>query len=395
VSSRVARVALTLAASSDPLESRHDGGSEFIEHASQVIGAGPLPSRNEVTNELATSWRRRSCATETRDHDGVRSRLTWGGNLPAVVSLLAVAVMSWAAFLPCVQSPWPGTQIGFSAERLPIGPLPTASLARGPDAYLVFVILVVMGVAAAAHFVGVRRRVAGVTSFGAALAVALAGIYPTVGLPGQLDYGLYAFVAGATVAAIAGLVMVVMSFRGTRLAVDTALPAVIALLAVSLMSWASFLPYVQFPWTDGGISLPSGSALPAGPLPTSSLAQGPDAYLVLVTLAVLGAAAATHLVGIRRRVTGVASFGASLIAVAIALIYPAILGVPAPIDYGFYPFVAGATVAVISGLVMMVMSFRGARPAMATAQRPTCDQPTLARARRNQCGTTPPEILTR
>jgi hypothetical protein len=249
--------------------------------------------------------------------------------------------------------------------------LPTASLAQGPDAYLVLVILVVMGVAAATHLVGIRRRVTGVTFFGASLAVALAGVYPAVGLPGLLDYGLYPFVAGATVAAIAGLVMVVMSFRGTRLVMDTVLPAVIALLAVVLMSWASFLPYVQFPWTDGSISLPSGGGLPTGPLPTSSLAQGPDAYLVLVTLAVLGMAAATHLVGIRKRVTGVVSFGASLISVAIAVIYPATLGAPAPIDYGFYPFVAGATVAAIAGFVMVVMSFRGARLAMDTALRLT------------------------
>jgi hypothetical protein len=88
---------------------------------------------------------------------------------------------------------------------------------------------------------------------------------------------------------------------------------------------------------------------------------GPDAYFVIVAL---GAAAATHLVGIRRRITGVVVFGASLISVAIAVIYPVTLGVPAPIDYGFYPFVAGATVAAIAGLVMVVMSFRGARLAM-------------------------------
>lgn len=300
----------------------------------------------------------------------MRSRLTSGDNLPAVVSLLAIAVMSWAAFLPYVQSPWPGTRIRFSAAGLPAGQLPTASLAQGPDAYLVLVILVVMGVAAATHLVGISRRVTGVTFLGAAFAVVLAGVYPAVGLSGQLGYGLYAFVAGATAAAIAGLAMVVMSFRGTRLAVDTALPAGAALVAVLLMSWASFLPFVQFPWTDRNISLPSGSGLPTGPLPTSSLAQGPDAYLVLVTVVVLGAAAATHLVGIRRRVTGVASFGASLIAVAIAVIYPASLGDPAPIDYGFYPFVAGATVAAIAGLVMVMMSFRGARMAMDAALRP-------------------------
>jgi hypothetical protein len=286
-----------------------------------------------------------------------------------VVSLIAFAVMSWASFLPNVQSPWPGMNIGLSPAGLPIGPLPTASLAQGPDAYLVLVILVVLGVAAATHLVEIRRRTTGVASFGASVAVAIAGLYPAVGVPAPLDYGFYSFVAGATVAAIAGLVMAVMSFRGTRRAVETALPAVIALLAVAVMSWASFLPYVQFPWMDGSISFPSGSH-PSGPLPTSSLAQGRDAYLVLVTLVVLGAAATTHLVGIRRRITGVASFGASLISVAIAVIYPATLGVAAPIDYGFYPFVAGATVAAIAGLVMVVTSFRGARLAINTALRP-------------------------
>jgi hypothetical protein len=287
-----------------------------------------------------------------------------------VVSLLAVAMMGWAAFLPYVQSPWPGTYVGLSAAGLPNGPMPNASLAQGPDAYLVLVILVVLAVAAVTHLVGIRRRVTGVSAFAASLAIALAGIYPAVGLPGRLDYGIYPFVAGATVAAIAGLVMVVMSLRGTRLAMGTALPAVIALLAVALMSWASFLPYVQFPWTDGNISLPSGFGLPTGPLPASSLAQGPDAFLVLVTLVVLGADAGAHLVGIRRRVTGVASFGASLTLVAIGVIYPATLGVPAPMDYGFYYFVAGATVSAIAGLVMVVTSFRGARLAFDTALRP-------------------------
>ena len=146
----------------------------------------------------------------------------------------------------------------------------------------------------------------------------------------------------------------------------------ISLLAVAVMSWASFLPYVQYPWTDGIFSFPSAGGVPSGPELTTSLAQGSDASLVLVTLVVLGVGAATHLVGIRRRITGVASFGASLIAVAIAGTYPATLVVGPPvIDYGFYVFVVAATVAAIAGLVMVVMSFRGARLAIDTALRPT------------------------
>jgi hypothetical protein len=105
-------------------------------------------------------------------------------------------------------------------------------------------------------------------------------------------------------------------------------------------------------------------------LPTS-LAQGSDADFVLVTLVVLGVATVAHFVGIRRRFTGVASFGASLIAVAIAGSFPATLVVGAPaIDYGSYVFVVAATVAAIAGLVMVVMSFRGSRLRTDTALRP-------------------------
>lgn len=158
----------------------------------------------------------------------------------------------------------------------------------------------------------------------------------------------------------------------SRLTSSGNLPAVIALVAVAVMGVALFLPYVDYPWTDGIFSYPSTGGLPTAPVFTASLAQGSDASRILATLVVLGVATALYLLGVRRRITGVAAVGASLIAVAIAAIYPTTLVIGPPvIDYGFFVFVVAATVAAIAGLVMVVTSFRGARPAMGTALRPT------------------------
>jgi hypothetical protein len=146
---------------------------------------------------------------------------------------------------------------------------------------------------------------------------------------------------------------------------------VICLIAVAVMSLASFLPYLQYPWTEGIYSFPSVGA-PTGPAPTTSLAQGSDAFVVLVTLVVVGLVAAANLVGIRRRITGVASFGTALIAVATGASFPSTLVIGPPvIDYGFFVFVVAGTVAAIAGLVMVLMSFRDARPRNAPALRPT------------------------
>jgi hypothetical protein len=308
---------------------------------------------------------------ETAIIEGVRSRQSWLGNLPAMISLLAVAVMAWASLvLPYINTLWPGTYVGFAPDGRLLVPFPTATLAQGPDPSLVLVTLAVLALAAASQLLGIRRRITGAASFGAALAVALAGIYPTLVVPEPLDSGFSVFLVAAIVAAIAGLAMVVLSFRGTRLASETALPAAIALLTVAVISWASFLPYVQFSWADGGFSFPEGS-FPTGPPPTSFFAQGSDAFLLLVTLAVLGVAAASHLVGIRRRITGVATFGASLVAVAIVGSFQGTLGFGTSVDDGFYVLLAAATVAALAGLAMVVLSFRGMRLRIHTALRPT------------------------
>lgn len=300
----------------------------------------------------------------------MRTRLTWAGRLPAIVSLVAVAVMGVASFLPYLQTPWPGTYVGVSPAGVPLGPLPTASLLQWPDASLVFEILVVLGLAAAIQLIGRGRRVTALASFGASLTLAFAGIYPAMGVGAPIAYGLYLFVAAALTATVAGLVMVVVCFRGTRLAMATALPAVISLIAVGVMGGASFLPFVQYPWTDGIFSFPSAGGLPSGPGPTSSI-SGYYTFYLLDTLVVLALAAAAHLVGFRPRTTGIVCLGASVAAVAFACRYVATQGAPVLMEYGFYLFVAAAVVAAVAALVMVGMTFRGARRGAPVALHPT------------------------
>jgi hypothetical protein len=284
--------------------------------------------------------------------------VSWAGAVPAVISILAAAVMVVAVFLPYLQSPWPGTALAGTSTGVPFDPFASASLAQGPDPFFVLVALVLLGGTAAAYLLGIRRQITGAASFGAALAVALAAIYPASGVGSPIGYGFYLFVVGSLVAAMAGLVMVVMSFRGTRLGVVTALPGAVALLAVGVMSVASFLPDAQYPWTDGIFSLPS-SGIPGGPLETSNFAGGSYAFSILLTLVVLGGAAAIHLVGMHRRFTAVVSLSASLAALALAVLYlPTLDFGPALIDYGFVVFVAAASLAAIAGLAMLVLSFR-------------------------------------
>jgi hypothetical protein len=147
----------------------------------------------------------------------------------------------------------------------------------------------------------------------------------------------------------------------TRFTRGNVLPAATSLIAVAVMGVASFLPYVQYPWTDGIFSFPSTSAPITVSEISSTLAQGTDASLALVTLIVLGVVTAMYLLGIARRITGIASIGAALLAVTIAVTYPGTLVIGPPVPaYGFYVFVTAAAVAVIAGLVMVWTSFRGA-----------------------------------
>lgn len=77
----------------------------------------------------------------------------------------------------------------------------------------------------------------------------------------------------------------------------------------------------------------------------------------------MGGAAAIHLVGMHRRFTAVVTLAASLAALALAGLYlPTLTFGPALLDYGFYVFAAGASLAALAGFVMVLVSFRGTTP---------------------------------
>jgi hypothetical protein len=146
-------------------------------------------------------------------------------------------------------------------------------------------------------------------------------------------------------------------------------PGAICLLAVVLMSVAAVLPFLEAP-TYGGLS---GCCGPQTTQLVHSLLQGYDAAWVVVTLLILGAAAASHLAGIRPRIAAVCCLAASITALAFALfessnggsrVLTGGWGLPntygnsehLALDAGFYLFLSGAAVAVIASVIMLVTS---------------------------------------
>lgn len=101
----------------------------------------------------------------------------------------------------------------------------------------------------------------------------------------------------------------------TRLTSLATPPGAICLLAVVLMSVAAVLPFLEAP-TYGGLS---GCCGPQTTQLVHSLLQGYDAAWVVVILLILGAAAASHLAGIRPRIAAVCCLAASITALAFAL----------------------------------------------------------------------------
>ena len=167
----------------------------------------------------------RTSGTDARNDAGVRSRLTWGSAVPPVVCLLAVAVMSWAAFLPFVAITW-----GDCLVCGPPAPPLTESLtqAAGGRGQLVLVLLVILGIASATYLGGIGRGITAVVALGDSLiavyaAVTWPGSFTGVGTPPPIAYGFYFFVGGAIVAAIVAVVMVVVGVRGSGMRIETAL----------------------------------------------------------------------------------------------------------------------------------------------------------------------------
>jgi hypothetical protein len=155
-------------------------------------------------------------------------------------------------------------------------------------------------------------------------------------------------------------------------------PAGLCLACVAMMGLASFLPYMTIlAWWDDGLSV--GTAAPY--VASWSLADGYEARLVIVLLAVLAVGSIASLAGIRRRFSAIVclltSVGLILLAqflsgdggrhVLPAWVLPGSGGEVAPVEpvgvgAGYYVFLAGAVLAMIASLIMVVISQRDGFP---------------------------------
>ena len=156
------------------------------------------------------------------------------------------------------------------------------------------------------------------------------------------------------------------------------LPGVVCLLGVGVMLWAFVLPF---------LATPCAGCFQGGGQPlvyvTWSLAQGSDARLVALTTLCLVVLAASHLLGLRRSVTGAACLAVSVGAVGLVVfegvdagsrIFPAtewaMVKAVSPaltLDAGFYVFLFGALIAMVGGFSMVLISARGPHPATKAA----------------------------
>lgn len=169
----------------------------------------------------------------------------------------------------------------------------------------------------------------------------------------------------------------------TRLRFLGVLPGAVCLITVALLSVAAILPFLQAP-TYGGLS---GCCGPQTTDVVHSLVQGYDAGWVVVILLILGGAAASYLAGIRPRIAAVCCLTASTTALAFALfersdggsrVLTGGWGLPntygtsehLALDAGFYLFLGGAAVAVITSVIMVVASTWGRPPSPRPLSRP-------------------------
>lgn len=133
--------------------------------------------------------------------------------------------------------------------------------------------------------------------------------------------------------------------------------AVVCVAAAVVMGVAAFLPYTGGNWGDGLQTNGQGSSQV-----TISIISGSDAWVVLGIVVTLGLVAASHLVGVRRLVTGFIALAASLVALGLALKLPGtwkqdgvVYGEPYLLYSGFYVFLGGA-VAAVPGALLMTMA---------------------------------------
>lgn len=171
-----------------------------------------------------------------------------------------------------------------------------------------------------------------------------------------------------------------------RLRLVSLLSGAVCLLAIGVMGWAAFLPFMGIPYYGGGLA---GCCQP--PLFTERLADIWDARLVIVALPVFAVVTAGHLARIRPALTAAACLAASAGAVLFALfevsdggrrilpvwVFPLPTGDPetATVGVGYYVFVASAVVAMLASLIMVLTSLWGGRPSV-DARAPSPALPT-------------------
>jgi hypothetical protein len=133
---------------------------------------------------------------------------------------------------------------------------------------------------------------------------------------------------------------------------------VIVVMAIAVMSVASFLPFLQTPC--GGCL----RTLTYTAQESRGLAQAPDAWVALALLLVLATVAILHMAGIRPALTAFACLAVSFAAVAFplvevgnygSLVFPGATALnPMTTETGFYTFLLGAAIASLASLTLVL-----------------------------------------
>ncbi|MFZ2034165.1 MAG: hypothetical protein WAW53_10450 [Candidatus Dormiibacterota bacterium] len=140
----------------------------------------------------------------------MRTATRWVGAFGAVVCVAAAVVMCVAAFLPYTGGNW--------GDGLDAPIQITISIISGSDAWFVLGTVVLLGLVAACHLVGVRRQATGFIALAASLvtlglALKLPGTWMQDGVvygePYLLYAGYYVFLRGALAAVAGALLMTI------------------------------------------------------------------------------------------------------------------------------------------------------------------------------------------
>ena len=147
----------------------------------------------------------------------MRTVSRWVGAFGAVVAVAAAVVMGVATFLPYTGGNW-GDGLLTGNE---VASKVTMNIVGGSDAWFVLGTVVILGVVAACHLVGVRRQATGFIALAASLlslglALKLPGTWKQDGVvygePYLLFSGFYVFLGGAVAAVFGALLMFAAGF---------------------------------------------------------------------------------------------------------------------------------------------------------------------------------------